>query len=170
LGYGSLSRSDRSSIERQIKILLNDIDGDSGSSTSNTSTLTNSGESGNVIHGFLGSIGKRSSDRSSETITLSIREEIANYRSLASKEYSEIVENGKEPNAIRFWQTNAPHLTSLYGLAKKYLASPATSVPSESAFSVASHIGRKQRARLSPQNLAMSVFLKDKVDHVDHEN
>ena len=46
----------------------------------------------------------------------------------------------------------------------RFLATPATSVPSESAFSTASYLLRKQRSRLSPLNLSYSVFLKDKMD------
>ena len=49
-------------------------------------------------------------------------------------------------------------------MAIRFLATPATSVPSESAFSTASYLLRKQRSRLSPMNLSHSVFLKDKMD------
>ncbi len=48
-------------------------------------------------------------------------------------------------------------------MAQCYLSASATSVPSESAFSVSAHYGRKERSRLSAENLAMSVFLKDKL-------
>jgi hypothetical protein len=44
-----------------------------------------------------------------------------------------------------------------------HISAPATSVESESAFSVSAHYGRKERSLLSPDNLAMSVFLKDKL-------
>jgi hypothetical protein len=50
------------------------------------------------------------------------------------------------------------------GGAARFLATPASSVPSESAFSTASYLLRKQRSRLDPLNLSLSVFLKDKTD------
>jgi len=50
------------------------------------------------------------------------------------------------------------------GGAARFLATPASSVPSESAFSTASYLLRKQRSRLDPLNLSLSVFLKDKID------
>ena len=57
-------------------------------------------------------------------------------------------------------------LTSLSQLSRQFLCSPATSVPSESAFSTASFLGRKERARLSPTNLCFSNFFKDRVNDV----
>jgi hypothetical protein len=96
-----------------------------------------------------------------------LNEEIAEYRALAMKEYSRIVDDGKTHNAIDFWFHQAQHLQTLNKLALKNLITPATSVPSEQAFSVASYIGRKQRSRLSPENLPMSVFLKDKIKDDD---
>lgn len=85
-------------------------------------------------------------------------------------------------NIRGFRQLNEHQLPRLKSLAKRSLCTPATSVPSESAFSVASNLvsgcyqhdhlilwyyvfqGRQQRARLLPSTLAMSVFLKDKVN------
>ena len=62
---------------------------------------------------------------------------------------------------LSFWKQNKSLLPNLSPLAQKYLASPGTSV--ESAFSTSSYYGRKQRARLSSENLSFSVFLKDKL-------
>jgi hypothetical protein len=62
-----------------------------------------------------------------------------------------------------FWKEYAVDLPLLSSMAQCYLPAPATSVQSESAFSVSAHYGRKERSRLSAENLAMSVFLKDKL-------
>ena len=193
MGFGSLPRDDRLKIENDIKVMTENGVFDSPSLTSTTlqyltsaalesSTSTTSKPStlsiimkpqsstkSNLIQGFLGSIGKQSSNKQFNSDELSLNDQIIEYRALATKEYSNIVENGKIPDAVEFWYHNARHLKKLYKLANKYLTTPATSVPSEHAFSVASYIGRKQRARLTPENLSMSVFLKDKLNTVDED-
>ncbi|CAF1526054.1 unnamed protein product [Adineta ricciae] len=54
-------------------------------------------------------------------------------------------------------------LPLLSSLARRFLATPGTSVPLETAFSVSSFIGRKERCRLTPDNLSATVFLRDKI-------
>lgn len=73
----------------------------------------------------------------------------------------------KKPNVMKFWQKNQPDLPLLSKMAFKYLVSSATSVASESAFSTASYLLRKQRSRLSPNNLCYTMFLKDKMNEND---
>jgi hypothetical protein len=48
-------------------------------------------------------------------------------------------------------------------MAQRYLPTPGTSVTSESAFSSSVYIARKERTRLSPDNLSYTVFLQDKL-------
>lgn len=85
-----------------------------------------------------------------------ISEEIALYGSLCKKNKSE--------DAITFWQLHGQQMPMLKVVAQKYLSTSGTSVPSESAFSCSAYIGRKERARLSPENLSYTVFLKDKLE------
>ncbi|CAF2885819.1 unnamed protein product [Rotaria sp. Silwood2] len=66
-------------------------------------------------------------------------------------------------DTLIFWKQNKVLFPNLMTLAQKYLSVPGTSVKAESAFSISSYIGRKQRARLSADNLCFSVFLKDKL-------
>jgi len=66
-------------------------------------------------------------------------------------------------SAINFWKIYHVQLPHLFHLAKVHLVACSTSVPSESAFSVSAYTARKERARLSPENLCYSVFLKDKL-------
>ncbi|CAF1268796.1 unnamed protein product, partial [Didymodactylos carnosus] len=56
-------------------------------------------------------------------------------------------------SAVQFWKINQVHLPSLSYLAKIYLGTCGTSVPSESASSSA-YLGRKERARLSAEYIA----------------
>jgi len=65
---------------------------------------------------------------------------------------------------MSFWQQHQSELKHLSKLSYDYLCTPATSVASESAFSTASYLLRKQRSRLTPENLSYSMFLKDKLD------
>lgn len=86
--------------------------------------------------------------------------EAKKYRQLAAA----FVSGDYEKNDIlSFWRTNQHVLPVLSRLAKKYLATPATSVPSESAFSKSAYYGRKERAKIHGDNLAKTVFLKDKL-------
>jgi hypothetical protein len=62
-----------------------------------------------------------------------------------------------------FWKTHGIQLPLLSHMARCYLSAPSTSVKSESAFSISAHYARKERSRLLPDNLAMSVFLRDKI-------
>jgi hypothetical protein len=70
---------------------------------------------------------------------------------------------------MEFWQHNQSELKCLSQIAYDHLITPATSVPSESAFSTASYLLRKQRSRLTPNNLCYSMFLKDKIDDNNDE-
>ena len=60
-----------------------------------------------------------------------------------------------------FWTENTEILPLLKSVAIQYCASPATSVPSESSFSVAGHYSRKERANLSNENLRYSMLLRE---------
>lgn len=93
--------------------------------------------------------------------------EAKKYRQLAGNFVSD---DYVKDNVLSFWRNNQHALPVLSSLAKKYLATPATSVPSESAFSKSAYYGRKERARIHGDNLAKSVFLKDKVLKQSIEN
>ncbi|CAF4594516.1 unnamed protein product [Didymodactylos carnosus] len=90
---------------------------------------------------------KSSKSTSSST---SIDDELMKYRTIATLESTDII------------LINSPILSSLI---QRFLSTPATSVASESCFSIASYLHRKQRSSLSPSNLAYTVFLKEKFDY-----
>ena len=56
-------------------------------------------------------------------------------------------------------EKNEARYPTLSKMARKYLALPATSTPSERVFSIAGSIVIKKRACLLPENVNMLVFL-----------
>jgi hypothetical protein len=68
---------------------------------------------------------------------------------------------------LKWWrdhQTDYPHI---WKVAEQVLAIPATSAPSERAFSSAANIVDKKRVRLKPENIELLVFLRGNKDFVD---
>ena len=136
----------------------------SNSSDDRITTITEREPYCNSLQGFLSSIGKQQSRIIKKDTTLSITNELSIYRSLALQEYNDIVEHSKEYNPFTFRNLHGSKLKFLSTLSRKHLILPSTSVPSESAFSVASYLEPKERSRLTPENLCMLVFLKDKIN------
>lgn len=92
---------------------------------------------------------------------LTINEELKNYKKSVIE-----FEKNQIPTAVsslNFWKKNYVDLPILAQLARVYLSAPGTSIASESAFSVSSYVARKERARLSADNLSFTMFIKDKI-------
>ena len=69
----------------------------------------------------------------------------------------------RQEDPLGWWKQQAsgyPHLCKLF---KKYLCIPATSVPSERAFSKAGELVSKKRSNLKPSNINMLLFLSNKM-------
>ena len=101
--------------------------------------------------------GNSTSDVSEKSISEKIHLEIIRYRSeaLAELDY-------KNANTLlQWWKINCSRFPFLAKLVPKYLLVPATSVPSERAFSCAGHIVSDRRACLLPANVNMLVFLAE---------
>ncbi|KAJ0058631.1 hypothetical protein NL108_018406 [Boleophthalmus pectinirostris] len=62
---------------------------------------------------------------------------------------------------LQWWYVHSGAYEKLSVLARKYLASPATSIPCERLFSLAGHIVQKKRAALLPENVTKLVCLSD---------
>lgn len=162
-----MTPSEKSKIERDLKQRVKNRISDKV--TSNTSGLqkslfcstiadTNvqkitSNDKVTSLEKFLESVDKNPQIHKSRLASIS--EEIASYGALARKNPSN--------NVIRFWKLHGNQLPLLKEQAQYYLATPGTSVPSESAFSQSAYIARKERSRLTPENLSYTVFLKDKL-------
>ncbi|CAF0857088.1 unnamed protein product [Didymodactylos carnosus] len=127
-------------------------------SSSSTQGSTSSRKSEDPMRWFLRLTGQENSSESKQKPT-SIAGEIALYSSMAQKKNAIALKS--EP--LSFWSKHGDELPLFKELASKYLTTPGTSVPSESAFSVAGFVGRKERARLTAKTLSYLVFLKDKI-------
>ena len=67
-------------------------------------------------------------------------------------------------NPLQWWLDHGRHFPILSRIAKKYLCIPATSVPSERAFSVAGYIVNEKRSCLLPESVNSPVFLAANLD------
>lgn len=107
---------------------------------------------------FLNSSGEDDIPNSNKSSRVAIIEELYNYKSLVMK-----YNNCHKPSTsscLNFWKSYGTTLPRLSRIAKNLICTPATSVPSEAAFSMSAHICRKDRSRLSAASLASTVFLK----------
>ncbi|CAF4269856.1 unnamed protein product [Rotaria magnacalcarata] len=91
------------------------------------------------------------SSSTSENNTFTIQQEIGYYTSSIDR----------ETDFESFWKINQQNLPGLTNLARYYCMMPATSVASESAFSVAGYIQRKTRSSLSPTTLRYLMLLRN---------
>ena len=78
--------------------------------------------------------------------------EVASYRQEAELSMKE--------NPLEWWKVNAFRYPMLARMAKMYLSTPATSVPSERVFSTAGDIVTAQRASLKAKHVDKLIFLK----------
>ncbi|CAF1428121.1 unnamed protein product [Adineta ricciae] len=178
IGFGCLTRREQRECETNIIELdeqnsnedtNDDFDVSQTQSYSNTQRRYAETKS-SAMNKFTTSIGKPFLAPFLSSITISnkkklMMEEMSVYRSLAQREYNSIINGEKHSNAMEFWNMHRVQLKYLYKYATHHLVSPATSVASESAFSTASYLFRKQRSRLTPENLCSTMFLKDKIEN-----
>ena len=168
MGYSTLTVTGKTKIERQIKKIAEEynlnVSSNSASLTRSSVSATSSNrnttvrsrssvEHSDTLNKFLKSVQKNVPTNTRKPKIIS--EEIVVYASLC-RQYSFMA-------ALVFWETYGNQMPMLKILAKHYLAAPCTSVPSESAFSSSAYIARKERSRLSVENLACIVSLQDKL-------
>ena len=70
-------------------------------------------------------------------------------------------EINKYDNFSHFWEENTKYLPLMTSLVRKVSIIPATSVASESAFSIAGYVARKQRSSLSSSSLKYSMLVRE---------
>ena len=80
-------------------------------------------------------------------------------REMARYVADEEVVDWNDCSPLEWWARSSYRYPHLAQLAMKYLSIPATSVPSERAFSTAGHIVNEKRSCLLPENVSMLVFL-----------
>ncbi|CAF1458616.1 unnamed protein product [Adineta steineri] len=93
---------------------------------------------------------------------ISLNDELKYFR-LAVQEFN-AKHRPSTSSILEFWKTHYIQFPLLWNLARVHLVACGTSVASESAFSCSAYVARKERSRLTADNLAFSVFLKDKLD------
>ncbi|CAF1520262.1 unnamed protein product [Rotaria sordida] len=120
---------------------------------SSTSSTTSSSNINNQLNNFLIECGLDPPPISSTNIrsNRTVKEEIAYY-----------IDKVKNCTIFEeFWRTHQMELPCLSVLVRSFNIRPATSVPSESLFSVAAYVNRKQRSSMSPNALRYSMILRD---------
>lgn len=70
-------------------------------------------------------------------------------------------EDGTDDDPLAWWRRKEPLFPRLARLARKYLALPASSAPSERIFSKMNAVVDKRRASLDPDRVERLVFIKD---------
>ena len=135
----------------------NDADrsNESSPAVSHTSSIAVLKASVSFVSAFLQSI--EHDPNVSKDERLSLVDELRRYRLLASKATNSADD---QTTALQFWSMHGGGLPLLSSLARRFLATPGRSVPSETVFSVSSFIGRKERCRLTPENLSATMFLR----------
>lgn len=68
-------------------------------------------------------------------------------------------EEHRKADPFQWWRQHEGQFPTIALLAKKYMAIPASSAPSERVFSLAKNILTRRRYRLDPQRLERLVFL-----------
>lgn len=87
-----------------------------------------------------------------KTFETTVEEEVAFYQAAAG-----IPVDG---DPLEWWRKNECNYPHIARMARRYLAVPATSVPSERVFSAAGDIVSAKRSTLSPENADILIFLK----------
>lgn len=96
----------------------------------------------------------KTSAKPSQVAPLSNRESIEKELSLYL-----LMEAGSDTEPLEWWKRNEVHFPLVAKLARKYLCIPATSSPSERAFSASGNIVSCQRSALKPARVDQLVFL-----------
>lgn len=166
-GYSVLLPKERLKVERYLKQNYRDqnrsqtittassvsTSSSSSSATTTTASVVSSNKKPTALDNFLKSVGKH----------LPTKNFIPKTRSEELAHYSYLCKTGQLEDPITFWRSHGGQMPLLKAMAQRYLSTPGTSVPSESAFSSSAYIGRKERARLSGENLSYTVFIRDKL-------
>lgn len=162
MGFSILGDRERTMVEKELKKLASinpEMNFDSPISNTKTNNIHKVKSERTAVNTFLQSVGHESMNTKGKRATLV--EEFRTYRLLADR-FMELKDT--DATVLDFWSTHTHELPMLSTFARRFLATPGTSVPSESAFSISGFIGRKERCRLTPENLAATVFLKDKLE------
>jgi hypothetical protein len=155
--YKNLDDTQKAKAEKQIQSLFSSRTRDNSLSIAGEQAKDDDRNALNkresVINKFntLCGLAARSENEKKEK-TLTIKQEISHYITFMSQKKLEFDE---------FWRQNSSKLPLLTQLVKKYCCIPATSVASESAFSLANYVNRKERSSLSERTLRYTMLLQE---------
>lgn len=165
-----MTNKERSIVERKLKQKHKDlVRSQSFNTTTTTSSTTDNINQFSNIESRTNSIDKNDHQLRFASFFKSIKKNVVDNKWLPktiSEEislYSSLCLKNLGSDALIFWKNFGNQMPILKAMAQQYLGTPATSVPSESAFSRSAYIGRKERARLSPENLSYTMFVQDKL-------
>ena len=135
----------------------------SSSSSVATASTINKKNKPSAMEAFLCSVGDYMTTPKNIDPKAQITEELYNYRILISK-YN-VLYPPSTSSCFDFWKKHEMNFPLLSAMAKRFICTPATSIPAECAFSVSAYIGRKERARLSVESPAETIFLKVSIEN-----
>ncbi len=123
--------------------------------TTNTSSLPSSSASNSILS-------KKDSAKQLMNQLAGINIGQSNVRSMSAEMEVSLFSNAikSKENFKQFWSTHCHSFPRLAALVHRYCLVPATSVASESAFSIAGFVARKQRSSLSSHTLRHLLVLK----------
>lgn len=98
-------------------------------------------------------------DMGSKAFADTNKEEVASYEAASG-----IPVDG---DPLAWWKSNECKYPHLAIKARRHLAVPGTSVPSERVFSTAGDIVTAKRSTLSPENVDMLIFLEKKIEIIN---
>ena len=78
-------------------------------------------------------------------------------------------EDKLQTNPLQWWSVRVGKFPLLSSVARRYLMTPATSVPAERIFSLAGFVVRKKRTKLLPKHVNQQIFLAKNKDHIPHK-
>ena len=139
--------------ESEIEVLDSEKDGCNDKDLSPPPSKKSKGE--HKLLEFLGDIINPEDQEVTLTAYQKVRIEVKRYQDAT------VTMEETHEGPLMWWKHNAVRFPVLNKLAMKYLAIPATSVPSERAFSIAGHIVNVKRASLQPPTVSTLVFLSE---------
>ena len=74
-----------------------------------------------------------------------------------------------DSNPVKWWKDNHIRFPNMSKLARKYLCSPPTSVPSEPLFSAAGNIYDAKRNRLLGEKCQQLLFIKNSLKQLNYQ-
>ena len=97
-----------------------------------------------------------------QTVDASLRQELAAYKAAPFMQFNP--QKMHESDPLMWWRDRWRMYPTLWKLARRFLAIPATSAPSERAFSTAGNLVSLRRASLKVDRVSDLLLLKENLD------